>query len=264
MRKTLVYVDAENVSKENFDKEIAKIRADLGDAQLVGKFYGNRDVIGGMMSKCYSSGFEYVETASLITSRKNVADMKICVDCVCDALITYAGMVTDVYILSGDCDFIPLYYKLVGNGVSVHIPLLSSSLEEKRVADLENELSRIGYDPLLEENLLLPQHWRFRELLPEDFSEDLIFSCFERKRKKFLKSISNLFDAAQIEALQAIPISTFSFIDICLMANSRGESFLLTVADLYTRKFFGVSYNSKQASVKLHEVMLMISRKTNY
>ena len=156
--KNLVYVDAENISKEDFTQVLTEARQMACVGSVTGKFYGNRDVIGEMLNIGYNGGFEFIETSSIVRSRKNVTDMKITVDCITDVMdwIAQGLSVADltVHLVSGDCDFVPLIYKLRGLGLQVELPISVSGMEEKTLADLEAALKQAQYDPRLRQDIL--------------------------------------------------------------------------------------------------------------
>lgn len=113
MSKILMFVDAENVSREQVRNYLAEARSMLQETDtFVGKCYGSKDVLGSMISFFLENGFDFIDTAVYTQAKKNLADMKIIVDSIWDILETFRGDIKAVYILSNDCDFNPLIYKL--------------------------------------------------------------------------------------------------------------------------------------------------------
>ena len=257
--KNLVYVDAENISKEDFVRVISKTQQMVCMSSVTGKFYGNRDVIGEMLSIGYNGGFEFIETSSIVRSRKNVTDMKITVDCITDVMdwIAQGLSVSDltVYLVSGDCDFVPLIYKLRGLGLQVELPISISGLEEKTLADLEAALKQAQYDPRLRQDILQAQYPAVRKLLPEEqFSDDLLQEWFARKKRKFLKDATLLLgDGAA--ALADLAPEEFGFIRIMqILGIDKGSDVCEALLASYTQKCFGFNFPVKTRELVLNGI----------
>lgn len=126
MSKVLMYVDAENVSRNQVDLMLKKVKADhQEDDEFIGKFYGARSSLSSSIQYFLNLGFEFIETGVLSQSKKNLADMKMTVDSLFDVLKTYQGDVRTLYLLSNDSDFNPVIYKLSSLG----IPVIASAFE---------------------------------------------------------------------------------------------------------------------------------------
>ena len=243
MRKALVYVDAENVSIEEFQTVTENIRND-GYHKIIGKFYGNKAVLGGLIALGYKAGYEFIETSSMISGRKNVTDMKIVVDCITD--VTELTEPAKVIIVSKDCDFIPLIYKLYRFNVEVETPLIDISAKEKTLKDLEEALREARYIPNLRQDILSPQYSIVRNILSEEYTDSLIEDWFNRKKNKFLKDIALL--AGEVsEKIALVPAKDFSFITVCKLLgipcdSEDGKMYL----DVYTKRCFGFNYTASQ------------------
>lgn len=254
MMKSFVYIDAENISKEEFSVTIGKIR-EMCTGVICGKFYGNKDKIGGLLSMGYEAGFEFVETSSIVHNRKNVTDMKITVDCITDVLDAMRN--AEVFLVSNDCDFVPLFYKLRGLNVDVYAPLMSGVLQEKSIGDLEEELKKLQYDPRLRSDILSPQYDVVKQMLPDSYSDALITDWFTKKKRKFLKDLILLLgeDAAKEADLD---VKEFSFLTVCERLGIKPASDIgVSLLKSYTQKCFGFSYPERTLGMKVSELQLI-------
>lgn len=76
MYKILVYVDAENVTFSTFKPYWDEAIALNGFYEIIGKFYGSKDLLGGTVKQYLSLGLEYCETSALSSEcHKNLADI---------------------------------------------------------------------------------------------------------------------------------------------------------------------------------------------
>lgn len=250
MNKTLVFVDAENVSEENFVQVVADLKSS-GEC-VRGKFYGSREHIGCLIDIGYQAGYEFIDTTSLIKGKKNVTDMKIVVDCITEVMESQD--VTKVVIVSNDCDFIPLAYKLCGLGIVVEMPLRSNDSQDKTLADLEQELHKMQYDPRIRQDILYPQYQVVRSMLSEEFSDQLITEWITRKKRKFLKDVALLFNTQQLEDLD-MPVTEFCFVTICNMLQIKYETDIgKRLLDSFTQRCFGFRYPENVAQIKLRSI----------
>ena len=111
MGKILIFIDAENVSKEQVTNALHDARSLSGkEDTLIGKFYGCSNVLGEMINEYLALGLEFVETSVYSLRKKNITDMKLMVDCLFDVVEAYRGDIKAIYILSNDYDYNPLVY----------------------------------------------------------------------------------------------------------------------------------------------------------
>ena len=109
---------------------------------------------------------------------------------------------------------------------------------------------------MLADNLFKSQFSAMREILPDNFSDDLLVSFFDKKRKKFLKSVQTDISQNVVDSICQTNVQDFDFkafrdaIDI-----DDSDAHILFFADLYTRKLFGVSYPDTVLRLKLQEVL---------
>ena len=246
MGKVLLYVDAENCSKESVTDIVTSVKSSIDGDIFIGKFYGKLDCIASMTSVCYELGLDFVETSTLVNNRKNVTDMKIVVDCVTDVCVNYRDDISRVILLSEDCDFIPLVRKLNCFGIVVELPIFEESSLNKTIADVDRELREALYDPMGQGTALEPQYPVIRELLPESYSDDLIKNYVDRKRRRFLKELVEFIESGVFAKLYEFPIEKFSFSLVCSeLGLTRHSEEFASLLDVYTRKFFGKSYTLK-------------------
>ena len=266
MKKLLIYVDAENISKEEFSSIMPKIKSVANNELIVGKFYGKFSEVTGLMPLCFAEGFEFSETSSLVYGqKKNVTDMKISVDCVSDVFTLFRGEVSRVVILSKDCDFVPIVYKLLSAGINTYIPLYSSSNLTLTAAELEKTLITFGYDPMETDDWFKAQVPIVKKMLQSCYDVDVVKTFFDKKKKRFLSDLREMgYSDTSISSLNHLVIDQFSLLRVfeLLGIRSNCEQSLLIV-DLWTRKMFGKSFEQKQLHSKvnrfLKEVKIEIS-----
>lgn len=240
MRKVLVYVDAENISVEKLDEFVSILEESRkSDEIVIGKFYGSHCVLGDILQRCYSEGYEYVDTYAMSASRKNVTDMKIVVDCIFDVTSTYFGSVSRVYVVSADHDFIPLAYKLKGQHCEVIMPFLDSVIEQKTCADLSRYLDQINFDLTVRERLLENPFYMIKDKVQDEFPDDVIEAFIAKKRKKIVTDLLKWVGSTKAESVAEIPIVDFCYSKIKHALNVTGDD-CYTLFDIYTKKMYGL------------------------
>ena len=148
MYKILVYVDAENVTFSTFKPYWDEAIALNGFYEIIGKFYGSKDLLGGTVKQYLSLGLEYCETSALSSEcHKNLADMKLITDCLHDVLHTYNTEVAQVYLLSKDYDFLPTVYKLKSLGMDTVTLGVDCRGDTKSVKTIIAYLHNVGFLP---------------------------------------------------------------------------------------------------------------------
>lgn len=244
MKMILVYVDAENVGVEEINFWMNQIKGECASDELVaGKFYGSYEQIRETMQVCYEHGMDYVETSSLVGNKKNISDMKLVVDCVTDALVLYQNKVSKVVILSKDCDFTPLVYKLKGSGIEVVSPLYSMINRSLTMGDLNVALRNLDYNPVLDgHSALFNQFSRIRGLVDESFSDKLIDSFLLRRQNRFIKAIRLLCSPEQSAKLHEVSVREFSFKTVMDVVGGDLEQ----ICQIYVMKFFGFNYKDSE------------------
>ena len=154
MYKILVYVDAENVTFSTFKPYWDEAIALNGFYEIIGKFYGSKDLLGGTVKQYLSLGLEYCETSALSSEcHKNLADMKLITDCLHDVLHTYNTEVAQVYLLSKDYDFLPTVYKLKSLGMDTVTLGVDCRGDTKSVKTIIAYLHNVGFLPCADSKL---------------------------------------------------------------------------------------------------------------
>lgn len=235
MKKILIYVDAENITSERLT-EFINSEYNVGGALILGKFYGNRNVLGNdVVRQCYSAGFEYVDTFMLINNRKNGTDMKIAVDCISDVAQLYAGDVQTVYIVSADHDFLPLLYKVSGMGVEIKAPFLEEVAARKNCSDVSKYLERIGFNPVIRGCLPESLFEVLCSVAGDEFDTELLRAFTEKKKNKLVRSIYGEYGEKCAELVKSLDVKTF---DYWRLAEAVGEN-SSRLFNIYTQKMYG-------------------------
>lgn len=217
MYKILVYVDAENVTFSTFKPYWDEAIALNGFYEIIGKFYGSKDLLGGTVKQYLSLGLEYCETSALSSEcHKNLADMKLITDCLHDVLHTYNTEVAQVYLLSkgkliqsGDFSYL-LYkgqlmaFKYSGKSMNIVIPDKVGNVAVTAV-----------YRGLLHKTVFNNHKVRgIKRYFSDDVEElsvESILECYRGVRSiqlpKYLKSVPDLFGGCQRLKSVVIPAS---------------------------------------------------------
>lgn len=241
MMKVLVYVDAENISVEQFNEFLRVIGDSLDSGEMViGKFYGNHACLGEIMQKCFDNGYEYVDTAAMSGSRKNVTDMKLVVDCMYDVTFIYNSEVSRVYVVSSDHDFVPLAHKLKGHRCNVIMPFLDDVIAQRTCADLSKYLEKINFEMIAKKRLLDNPFYMIRDLVTDEFSDELIDAYVSKKRKRLKADVFEWLGKTKADSIADIPITNFGFQSIVKTLGLSTLDDCLTMFDIYAKKMFGL------------------------
>lgn len=257
MSKFLLYLDAENVSAEEAQVCVSEIKANLRkDEQLIGKFYGAISELESNLPKYYSLGLEYVETSTILKNHKNVTDMKIVVDCVQDVYENFRGLVGKVCVLSHDCDFVPLYLKLYNENIEVETPLFVHEDDRVTLQDVSKSLPDLKYVPIDTMGTVFCFENLFsflREKLSFEFEDELIIRFLDKKKKKFLHTVSSVISDGVITEMMEMSALEFSFVSL-IDREHFDTTTLQFVVKQYVSKFFGYVYPQKD----LEDVVKML------
>ena len=129
---------------------------------------------------------------SLSSSSKNVADMKILTDCAFDVLQLTSTGNTSVTLVTKDCDFLPLVYRLTSIGVPVSVPMIGKDkLMTVPRSAVTKALEEKNYNPMSSDTWLLPQLPIVEKLLRNDFNYSTIAHFCNRKRSRFIRAVAN-------------------------------------------------------------------------
>lgn len=246
MREVLVYVDAENITKEQFTEINKKLNSD-SECWVKGKVYGNAKVLGEILSECLEAGYEYVDTQAVVDTNKNVTDMKIVVDCITDVMSAPRGSIDEVYILSADHDFIPLVRKLKAQRVTVITPFLQDSESGVTCTDLNIYLKESKFDPVMQKVLLRAPFELFRSVAPQQFSDAIVDRYVSSKKYKFRKELMKNGMQDLADGVDCLDTEDFSFQRLTEQCNVVDLEKKVSVFDMYTRKMFGISLRHSEA-----------------
>ena len=252
MAKTLIYVDGENVTSEELKGFYEQF--DWANNNCVtSKIYGNHANMASKVQIAYALGMEYFDTAFLVHTSKNVADMKIVVDAITDVLaVPENDYPVTVALISHDCDFMPLVYKLVGMGITVNAPFLqrelitdksvigSASFSQLKQVDayLREHGFNIGYNVSVKKS-----YWELAVKFGNDnLDEDAVDEWATHKQ---LKLASEYWCAGSdiADRILAMNNRNISFSDIYGLFNNLSRAEIERMFTRYTQIVFGFSYN---------------------
>lgn len=256
MKKILIYVDAENVSYEECVTQVESVRASYGVANcIIGKVYGNHEILSPeLLHWCLGVGFDYIDTSVIVLNRKNVADMKIVVDCVFDACNYFYGEVSKVFIISKDCDFVPVVQKLNSIGVCTEVPLYVQP-PVSVAKSLEDSLLEKGWDPSVSLDALIAPFDAVEGFLGVEREQE-ISNYFRKKKRRISNEISARYGTSFGSRIVDVPEHSFSLVSVfkavgCQKFDTSEDAIFLI--NLYTSKMFGFVYSKNVVVNKLRE-----------
>lgn len=250
MRKCYCYVDAENVNVKDLNEVYDCLFT--ADRIVMGKFYGNRDVLGEITEVCFGYGFEYVDTSLMSLGRKNVTDMKIVVDCIADVLLD--AEVDRVVLLSRDHDFIPLIHKMRGFGVEIVTPLMSAEEVHATCADVNRYLETSLFSAYQGLYIFEKPFDVIMRATDKTFSEELIAAYVDKKKNKILRALEISFGSGDCDILRDCLPKDFCFKAFWDVAREHyGESRITEFLDLFASKVYGVRFPNDIAIKKIAE-----------
>lgn len=241
MGRILIYVDAENVSKEQLMEAMKDAKAFASnDDCIVGKFYGVKDILGSLVSEYAELGLEFVDTSIFLEHRrKNLTDMKLIVDCMYDIYAVHRETIKAVYVLSNDCDFTPMLYKLNAETFVIKTTIKDVFAEITSVDSLFKYLSSIEFLPVNTNNATSILFDSIYEVTRDvDASEDIIMRFIKSRMRKLEYAIKKKygFTFGEITEQYAKKFSFYVF-DSFMAINGADNSF--ENFKLYTTKMFG-------------------------
>ncbi|MCM1172506.1 MAG: NYN domain-containing protein [Clostridium sp.] len=242
MDKVLFYVDAENVSKSQVDMFMAdamKLTGNCGD--FVGKFYGARAALNSLIEYYLNLGLEYVETSVLTTKKKNLTDMKMVVDCLYDVLCTYSGHLKAVYVLSNDCDFNPLVYKLKSLGIPITFAAVDSFNCISTLNELSHYLTARGFFPVSKENATAVLYEYVVDMIANvSLDKTIVLVYLRNKIERLLRGTCTKF-GIEYEGIDDGSVMTYSFWEYNHWLKLHGFTDEFDNLSRYTQKIFGSS-----------------------
>lgn len=240
-KKTLVYVDAENISVQKFDEFVAIMnsKCDYHETTVIGKFYGDHRVLGNILIRCMQEGYEYIDTALLCSTKKNVTDMKIVVDCISDAVSLHSQSDLKIYVVSSDHDFMPLAYKLRGLHCDIELPFLDDSIAIKTCSDLSKYLAENRFEVYVKNYILESPFDVIRDFTKGEFSDDIIEAFVKKRMRKIANSISDLYGIEIANKILAIDIKVFKYKVLQeTIDNQKKEN--IELLNIYATKMYGI------------------------
>ena len=238
MKKTLVYIDIENLSIEEIRTWLYEIKT-REDLQLYAvKAYANRVMIGTRANLFCDLNVKLIDTTRASSNKKNSADMRIAVDCIYDVMCPTMGKPDLVIILTHDHDFECVVNRLESMGIKVETKIEQNS-EKKSIGDLNNFMKVFGYLPPTQEKALVPLKGYVTSCIGRNFTEQDV-DAFVGYRKKALAYKLAKMDKALNGAIEAIPNDEFgyqSFRDVAAPVLNLKERELRSV---FTRAVFGI------------------------
>lgn len=239
---TLVYVDAENVSFADF-QHYAEVN--LGGKNITGKVYGSSKVLGDAVHDYLRLGYDFVDTSVIAPeSTKNIADMKILTDCAFDVLYSYKGVKLEIVLVTKDCDFLPLVYKLNSIGVSVTAPMIGrDAIINEPLSIVTAALEEIHYDPMASEDWMEYQTDLVYRKLHGSVDYITIDRYYNRKRTRFIHSMT-LQDPEIAMDLDKIPKTEFTAraVTKVLRKHKCNSAAIFGYISIYTNKYFGKAF----------------------
>ena len=237
--KVLMYVDGENIEVQQLREVLEKLQEYHSAYEVSGKVYGNKQNMGEVFNICISHGLDYIDTSSLSTKKKNIADMKLTVDAVDDVLNLYKGQVYKVFLVSNDVDFVPLVYKLTGHGVLVDSFLCNTENVVYNIKDLAKNLTDYGYLPITDKRWFSLVFQDMRAKVPINVPNEVLEEYIEKRYKNFLDAVDMILDdPEEIAKLATLHIRSVSATNI-LKRLSCGSQISYEVLKIYFQRMFG-------------------------
>lgn len=245
MYKILVYVDAENVTFSTFKPYWDEAIALNGFYEIIGKFYGSKDLLGGTVKQYLSLGLEYCETSALSSEcHKNLADMKLITDCLHDVLHTYNTEVAQVYLLSKDYDFLPTVYKLKSLGMDTVTLGVDCRGDTKSVKTIIAYLHNVGFLPCADSKLFDNVFESICKAVDEVFAERTIDDFIAERMLIFISALVK--EGYDVSVLQQLNVRDISF---PVIVNVLGITDVKRLAHLFmtfTQRFYGAALPMRQ------------------
>lgn len=247
--KILMFVDAENVSREQVKNYLAEARSMLQETDtFVGKCYGSKDVLGSMISFFLENGFDFIDTAVYAQAKKNLADMKIIVDSIWDILETFRGDIKAVYILSNDCDFNPLIYKLKSLDIVIKAASFDSFGEINSVNGLLRLLTVKKFLPIKKEFVTQSVYEAVSDAVKEERVDKTVILALVRDRYTILQKAVKAKYGFPMDNLSEKQLKCFSFWDFNRFLTQRGVTSSADLLKLFLTKVYGSTINDREIS----------------
>lgn len=240
----LLYIDGENVSRDIIIDTIDGIKDKLDqNEKFIGRLYGSREFVKNAITPCLIRGVVFVETSVLSVSKKNVADMKIIIDCMCDvSSYCNSSKSCEVFLLTKDTDFFPLIFKLIELGIDVKTPLLSltrDDLSQNSRNVLDSYLKEEGFYSNKNLNYLNNIYDEIKSFVGDKFSDEIIEAHIDVHTKKFFKWLDQKFSLDDSSHKFYTTLKDFSLADLINKLGITDKEILDEIYLNYTQKIFG-------------------------
>lgn len=237
MRKIIFLVDAENIPFDMFKRYYAEVEPLKGMYEVIGRVYGSYNVLGKTVAMYCAKGFEFIETSSLSLNTKNVADMKMSVDCTDLVLRTYKQEVAYVYILSRDNDFLPVVYKMESLGIEVRTAIKDINRVGINKPKILKHLQLIGYLPISAENSVKCIYSELKSQLADEYENEDIVNFINTRFSLFIGAAAN--HSWNVAKIQRMRPEKVSFELVAQNMKMKKFSDLVDIYGMYTRRVFG-------------------------
>lgn len=246
LKTTLVYIDGENVSFADF-QHYAELN--LVGKDITGKVYGSSKTLGDAVQDYLRIGYDFVDTSIIATdSSKNLADMKILTDCAFDVLHSYKNVQLEVVLVTKDCDFLPLVYKLNSIDVSVTAPMIGKDLTlNEPLSIVTSALNEAGYDPMKSLDWMAYQPDLVYKMLHGSVDYAIIDRYYNRKRTRFIHAVAAQNPEIAME-LDRIPKTEFTAKSVTrvLRKHKCTAAEIFSFISIYTNKYFGKAFTEQE------------------
>lgn len=243
-----LYIDGENLSKEIIIDSVTNFISSLAKSdKMVGKFYGAKELVKTTVPFCMLQGLSYVETSCISFSHKNVADMKITVDCISDVTKCTDDEIM-VTILSKDCDFLPLVFKLKELGVNVETPFINLDAyhgENDTTRELDHLLKHKNFYSNKNSKFLDNMYDNIMEVTNGSFNSDVVEEHIRIRTHKFILQIEELCGKECADKLRSLPAKDFSLAQVIHTLGITGKKALNKVYLLYVCRICGFTPKQK-------------------
>lgn len=240
MYKILFYVDAENITFEQFKAYWDEAMALQPFYEIIGKFYGSKDLLGGTVKKYLKLGLEYCETSVLGQgSHKNLADMKLISDCMHDVFHTYDNEVAQVYLLSRDYDFLPTVYKLKSAGLDLVTLVLDCRGESRTAKTIMAYLHNVGFLPCDDERLFNNVFENIKNAVKDVYAERTIDEFIAERTTLFMFAVRR--EGYDIQPLCDMKARDISFPSIIAALGETDKNRIAHLLMLFSQRYYGAA-----------------------
>lgn len=191
---------------------------------------------------------QYGLTLLRVQAKKNLADMKIIVDSIWDILETFRGDIKAVYILSNDCDFNPLIYKLKSLDIVIKAASFDSFGEINSVNGLLRLLTVKKFLPIKKEFVTQSVYEAVSDAVKEERVDKTVILALVRDRYTILQKAVKAKYGFPMDNLSEKQLKCFSFWDFNRFLTQRGVTSSADLLKLFLTKVYGSTINDREIS----------------